>query len=148
MTKIFKSLFITIMVTIMALSFASCFVTEDASEKETTSQESVLVEDSEEQESGVKTPSEAKDRLKDKGYNVYSYSGKFLDALKTSYAGITGAFNGNKDADDVTVYIFDTQENALVASKSIKGFKMYTYQTVVIFGTEKGVADAKKAFNF
>ena len=148
MKRFIKSLLVVSIAFIMAFSFVSCFEMDDDSEKESTSKESVLDEESEEQESGVKTPSQAKDRLKNKGYSVTSYSGRILDALKNQFVGITGGFSGNKAEEDVTVYIFDTQENALVASKSIAGFKMYTYQTVVIFGTEKGVEDAKKAFNF
>ena len=144
MSKKLKSLIVFLVVVVMAFSFTACLgVSGENESKETSS-----IEESEERESGVKTPSQAKDRLKDKGYSVYSINGRFLDALKDLYEGITGGFNGNLNQEDVTVYIFDTEENATKASLALVGYETYVKGEIVIFGTSKGVSDAKKAFNF
>jgi hypothetical protein len=66
MKKMLKSLIAFLVVTIMAFSFTACLETSSTSNEESNQQEVTSVEESEEKESGVKTPSEAKERLKDK----------------------------------------------------------------------------------
>lgn len=145
MKKILKNIILVVFSVLLSFSLVAClqtYGTDSGSEVESLESSLELVGE-------PRSWQESKSFLKERGYDVYEIKGRVLEVLQSSYEGVTGGFSAynNDKGTEITVYVFDTEDQATNFYTELTGYEKFILENFVIFSTEQGMQDAKWAFN-